>query len=287
MQNKYQDSKNNLPILLEILEDLEKLEYAYVFKGQFCPLIEHRCPSFSDKDGDGTNTMSYAQRSHQFRMVGHRIIKNCRKIVFLTPKEHLPNVLEICVELNSFLCSKKTPDSKTYFDLMINILMYELNPECIKNNSDPTINIFIEKLRQFHEKLDRAIQEELPSLGNNQLKQNLLIKVKYFFNKAISMDINKRNVIMSYIYGFSGALILVTCAHYCALWLNSYHLFSEASIQWIQNFSIVPGAAALYAERNIKTWSECSPAEKTDKKILKILLSIGFFLAILAFHLKS
>ena len=161
-QNRYQNAKENLPILLKILEDLEILEQACVFNGKFCPLIEHRCPMLSDEDGNGLN-MSYAQRGHQFRKFGHRIIRNCRKIIFLIPKEHMPQVLAICANINRFLCSKKSLNSKTYLDSTIDYLIICLGSKAINNND--SINDFAKKLREFHNELDEKIQEELPRLS--------------------------------------------------------------------------------------------------------------------------
>lgn len=167
LQNQYEDAKSNLPVLLEILEDLEKLEQAYIFRGQFCPLIEHRVPFFSDKDGDGIITMSYAQRGHQFRVIGYRIIRNCRQVIFLTPKEHLPQVLESCKAINNFLCSK-SPESKIYLDIMVDNLISYMYAVDRKMNIDSDIKDFDKNIRTLHDNLDQVIQDELPYLANDR-----------------------------------------------------------------------------------------------------------------------
>jgi hypothetical protein len=170
-QNQYQDAKEKLPILLEILEDLEILEQAYIFKGKFCPLKEHRCPDLSAVDGDALLKLSYAQRVHQFRIIGHKLIRNCRRMVYLTPKGHLPNVLMRCSEIKNFLCHKEFLDSKTYFDLMIGCLLNYMaatnEKDCpkIDNVVISEMNKFVIKLREFYDRLDEDIQKELPNLG--------------------------------------------------------------------------------------------------------------------------
>ena len=40
LQKKYQDTNDSLPVLLEILDDLNKLHQAFVFKGIFCPPLK-------------------------------------------------------------------------------------------------------------------------------------------------------------------------------------------------------------------------------------------------------
>ena len=162
-QNKYQDAKANLPILIEILEDLNILEQAYVFRGVFCPPLEHRAPHLSDKDGDGVTNMSYAQRGRQFQLIGYRIIRNCRKVIFLTPINHLRSTLETCKDIKNFLCLKKTRDSKTHLDQQIMLLIGILPHNNIDREQE--IKVFTEKLHQFYDALDAAIEKELPRLS--------------------------------------------------------------------------------------------------------------------------
>lgn len=182
-EHKYKDANNNLPILLDILEDLSILEQAFLHNGEFCPLIEHRCPELSAFDGDGINTMSYAQRAHYFRMIGNKLIKNCRKIIYLTQNAHLPTVLNTCREIKDYLLFKKIPDQKSYLDYMIGVLNNSMSSKT-KNNAEikiqnkKTINAFVEKLRAFHDKLDNAIEAELPYLATAEKKY----KIQYWLN---------------------------------------------------------------------------------------------------------
>lgn len=159
--NKYKDAKDNLPVLLEILEDLNMLEQAFVFDGRLCPSIEHRCPDLSPHDGNGLQ-MSFAQRGHQFRIIGQRIIRNCRKIIFLTPNGCLPYTLEICKKIKFFLAEKESGDSNTRLDFMINILQASLAgypKEAV------IFTQFYTALREYRLQLDNHIEKELPYLS--------------------------------------------------------------------------------------------------------------------------
>ena len=163
-QNKYQDAKQSLPILLSILEDLSILHEAYIFRGVFCPQLEHRCPALSDEDGDGLK-MSYAQRGHQFQMIGYRLIRNCRKMIFITPSSHLPQVLDTCKKIIKSLRYRKTPSSKNYLDYMSIVIVACLSEKY--NTSHPKIEQmeqFAKKLQNWHDLLEREIEKELPSL---------------------------------------------------------------------------------------------------------------------------
>lgn len=161
-QNQYQDTQNRLPILIEVLDDLEVLIQAFQQRGVYVPLIEHRCPVLSEHDGDG---LSYARRGHQFRLIGYRIIRNCRKMIYLTPKRHLPQVLEVCAAIMSFLQSKK-PDSKTHLDYIIDSLVLFLGMKKFENNTNvKEFKEFVDQLSKFHENLEKRIQEELPYLA--------------------------------------------------------------------------------------------------------------------------
>lgn len=160
-QNKYQDAKENLSILLCILEDLNILNQAYVFRGIFCPQIEHRVPSLSYENGDGQK-MSYAQRAHQFQMIGYRIINNCRKMICLVPESHLPKTLTVCKEIIKSLRHRKTLSSKTHLDYMISTMISCLSKQ--DSTTDKQMNQFAQQLQQWHDSLEQEIEEELPFL---------------------------------------------------------------------------------------------------------------------------
>ncbi len=171
LQKNYQDTKDNLPTLLEILDDLTKLNQAFIFKGIFCPLIEHRAPVLSMQDGSKENEMSYAQRGYQFQFFGLRIINNCRKILYITPKRNLPCTLKICKELKEFLTFQEK-GKKAHLDFMITSLVSYLSRN--ESNTSPDIegknscNQFQEKLAKFIDELDAQIEKELPYLADSQ-----------------------------------------------------------------------------------------------------------------------
>ncbi len=170
LQKNYQDTKDSLPILLEILDDLNTLNQAFVFKGTFCPPIEHRMPTLSMKDSSKEGEMSYAQRGYQFRLIGLRIISNCRKIVYITPQKNLPETLKTCKELKEFLSSQEE-GKKAHLDFMITNLTSYLS----RNESNPSPDVegknlcdqFQEKLAKFFRELDAQIEKELPYLAED------------------------------------------------------------------------------------------------------------------------
>ena len=89
------------PVLLEILRDLNVLYSALVYKGRFCPIIEHRCPNITKEDPSPTldntkiDSMSIAQRGFQFFSIGLRLVDNCKKIIFLAKTSFIFNTIEI------------------------------------------------------------------------------------------------------------------------------------------------------------------------------------------------
>jgi len=159
-QNKYSDAKENLPVLLSILEDLNILNQAYVFCGKFCPQIEHRMPTLSNKDGDGPN-MSYAQRAHQFRMFGYRIIRNCKTMIFLTPPSHLPQVIAVCKEIVKSLEHRKNRLTKIRLDYISNVMLSCLSK---KESANDEMMRLAQQFQKWHDDLNQAIEKELSSL---------------------------------------------------------------------------------------------------------------------------
>ena len=141
-------------------EDLHALQQAFVFRGVFCPPLEHRAPNLSEKDGTGLD-MSYAQRTHQFYLVGLRIIKNCRKIIFLTPCTSLPKTLKICKELKNFLSSREE-GKKTHLDFMTTTLISYLGGQSKDISTGDLCIQFHTKLQLFQDTLDSQIEKELP-----------------------------------------------------------------------------------------------------------------------------
>jgi hypothetical protein len=160
LQNQYQDAQNILPVLLAIVEDLEILEQAFIFNGRFCPLIEHRCPNLLLDDDNIVSNMSYAQRSNQFYMIGRRIVKNCRTIIYLTPVNHLPQITKTCKNLIAFLLDTKQGSNTSYLQIDTSRLM---------SNPSDDFNQMIFGLRKYHKELDDIIPTELPNLAYKSL----------------------------------------------------------------------------------------------------------------------
>jgi hypothetical protein len=163
-QNRYNDAKEILPILLELLEDLGILEEVFVFKGAFCPSFEHRLPTLSNVDGDGSSSMSFAQRVYKFNTIASRIVRNCRKVMYLVPIQTLPGVINICVNIIEFFCTKDSQDSHTEWELArIDLLNYMTDP---KNELiDNRLNVFLRGIQRFYQELDEAITNDLPKLN--------------------------------------------------------------------------------------------------------------------------
>lgn len=168
LQKNYQDTKDNLPILLEILNDLNILHQAFLFKGTFCPLLEHRCPTLTQQDSFKEGEMSYAQRTYQFHLIGLRVINNCRKIIYLTPKKNLPETLKICKKIKESL-SFQEKDKKTHLDLMITTLSSYLSRNETYTSPDikgkEACKKFQDELLEFYQQLDLQIEKELPYLS--------------------------------------------------------------------------------------------------------------------------
>ncbi len=167
LEKKYQDAKANLPILLELLEDLYTLYQAFVFKGKFCPQLEHRTPSFSfaDKGSDEKSKakMSVAQRAFQFYSIGRKIINNCRKVIFLSGRDHLPKTVALCKQIKLYLL-KQEPGKKRHLDFMIQTLVSSLDDEQNLVADKGLFRTYQEEFLQFHNELDAIVEAELPQI---------------------------------------------------------------------------------------------------------------------------
>lgn len=99
-----------------------------------------------------------------------------------------------------------------------------------------------------------------------------------------------RKINLTYLKGFLGAVILVFCAYFSAHWINHLNLLSTTTIEIIQLSSIVLAAAAIYGKKalsEIFTPGAETKEEKHNDLLFNILASLGFFLTVLAFHLKA
>lgn len=65
LQKKKEDVQGNLPLIIELLEDLESLQQAFIHRGRFIPGFEPRCPCIQLNDSKDEDTISIATRTHQ------------------------------------------------------------------------------------------------------------------------------------------------------------------------------------------------------------------------------
>jgi hypothetical protein len=128
-QERKNDARATISVVIEILQDLADLQQAFYFRGRFIPGLEHRCPDIQFKDGVTENQISFAERTYQLRLIARRVLSNCRKVIFLMPENVMPETVEACrsirdawtgkahisVKLSSDGKSKKKAKEKKYF----------------------------------------------------------------------------------------------------------------------------------------------------------------------------
>lgn len=167
------------PVLLEILRDLNILYSALVYKGRFCPIIEHRCPNITKEDPSSTldntktHSMSIAQRGFQFFSIGLRLVDNCKKIIFLAKKEELPITIALCREIKQFLFSLEQGKNTKLQKIMTGIqsclagtVSGETMPNLAHHSHDALLTEDQEALLAFYQKLEEAVEQELPYLAD-------------------------------------------------------------------------------------------------------------------------
>ncbi len=162
-----------LPVLLELLEDLFTLEEAFIFRGNYCPSIEHRAANLTMYDDKGDN-ISFAERQFQFRKIGYRIINNCRIVIFLTKDKQLEGSRGVCKEILNYL-NRRISGKKRPLDYFIGRLSDYWDSH-LDNNSKIELNSEIKHIKnnlgEFHSELERLIEKELPSLVHVQVDDN-------------------------------------------------------------------------------------------------------------------
>lgn len=169
LQKSDADTKLYLPILLELLENLNVLEYALIFHGMHCPPIEHRVPTFSPKDEEGK--VSFAKRSYDFFRVGRFIIRDCRKIMFIVPNGKLPKILDTCREIKNHLLFKEEGKKSNLEQIQLSLMNVVAENTLGTSNYPKEIELdkqkldaLREKITSFYERLEDAIEEELPAM---------------------------------------------------------------------------------------------------------------------------
>ena len=177
LQKHDADAKAYVPVLLEILKDIRVFHSALVYKGLFCPMIEHRCPNIlwedpkqsNNSSSDFFHSMSIAQRGQQFFLFGLRIVDNCRQIVFLAKSDELPETIALCKRIKDILFSleqgKTTKLQKIVIDIQTYLKSTISNPNghsesCSTNILEEDKEMFLD----FYKKLDETVEKELPYL---------------------------------------------------------------------------------------------------------------------------
>ncbi len=92
-------------------------------------------------------------------------MENCRKIIFLTPKENIPNVVENCRKIISFLSLKRSSDSKIFLENLICDLIVVMSGMKSENNSIAKMKQTADSFDGFHSDLEKAIEKDLPRLN--------------------------------------------------------------------------------------------------------------------------
>lgn len=152
IKNSPQIAKEYLSVLLQLLENLQILETAMIYRGKFCYIIEHRCPTLSLHDGE--SDYSYAERAHLFLIKVRELIKNCREIIFLTPTKDLPQTIEIIRDIKKYLIQE---ERKTHTTLLNGISEQD---HWDRNQCDN----YARQFNSFYQHLDDLIEKELPNL---------------------------------------------------------------------------------------------------------------------------
>lgn len=164
------DTKLLLPVLLELLEDLSILESGLIFRGMWCPAAgEHRVPEFSSNDLE--EKVSFAKRGNDFLLLECRIIKNCREIFCLGSKEKMSDTIEVCKEIKIYLADRKKDQiskSEQIANTITNIVAYNTTGKDLDaktmQSCEKSLDESKEKISELYQRLDCAIEKELPGL---------------------------------------------------------------------------------------------------------------------------
>ena len=161
LNKRYQDARSNLPIFLMILEDLEVLYNLFAYDGIFCPDKEPRAIVL---EGD-----NISERIFEYRLIGKRIIRNCREVIYSIPWEDLPNTLKICKNIKNLLFFKRK-GQKSQLDIML-LHVIDKKGICIRNRKE-NYKIFKDELFKLKELLDEQLEKDLPNLYKNRSKRD-------------------------------------------------------------------------------------------------------------------
>jgi len=153
LNKDWEDSKNFIPILLRLSQNLLNLHYVFLFRGKFCPPIEAKCPTLEKPN-------EKAERGYQFLQIGIEIINDLKQIVYLIPSKKLPNLINLCSNILDHL-EKKEKGKKRHLDYLIVSIIGALDKET-KQEFDKESELFYD----FYFQLHKIMKEEFISLNS-------------------------------------------------------------------------------------------------------------------------
>lgn len=203
-QERKNDARDTIPVVIEILEDLADLQQAFIFRGRFIPGVEHRCPNIQFKDGATENQISIAERTHQLRLITRRVLNNCRKVIFLMPENVMPETVEACKAIKN-AWTGKAPGKKYAYEIKINAIGSILQNECdhlgvtedvqqqfrqsrqnIIDNDEKSCDRTAAELEELHTNLETRVEKEFPTYARERslIEKNIWGKILIYLHTA-------------------------------------------------------------------------------------------------------
>lgn len=177
-QERKNDARATIPVVIEILEDLEDLQQAFIFRGRFIPGIEHRCPDIQFDDGTNENQISIAERTHQLRLIARRVLCNCRKVIFLLPENVMPETVKACKAIRD-VWIEKAPGMKYAYELKISAIGSILQNECDRLGLPTDLqdkklcDTASAEIEQLHRDLETCVEMEFPTYAGEKSSHEL------------------------------------------------------------------------------------------------------------------
>lgn len=200
-QERKNDARATIPVVIEILEDLADLQQAFIFRGRFIPGIEHRCPDIQFRDGATENQISVAERTHQLRLIARRVLSNCRRVIFLMPENVMPETVEACKAIRD-AWTGKAPGKKYAYEIKINAIGSILQNDCdhpaltedvqqqlrqsrqsIIDNDEKSCDATAVELQELHANLETRVEKEFPTYARERslIENNIWSKIMNIF----------------------------------------------------------------------------------------------------------
>ncbi|MBS0649545.1 MAG: hypothetical protein JSR93_00135 [Verrucomicrobia bacterium] len=181
LQERKNDARATIPVVIVILEDLANLQQAFVFRGKFIPGLEHRCPDIQLNDSEVENEMSVAERTQQLRLIARKMLNNCRRVIFLMPKNVMPETVKVCRSIRDAWTLKESGKKHAY-EIKISAIGSILQNDCDhpgfsgdaqqqmqqsrQKNCDYEIKLcdaIAAELEKFHADLEACVEKEFPT----------------------------------------------------------------------------------------------------------------------------